>query len=145
MTEENATESTETDENVEVGVSTSETAEETPDAQSETFDRPYVENLRKESAGYRDRAKTAEARVDELTRALLTAQVAATGRLADPTDLKAATDVLDNPEALNAAIDALLEAKPHLKARKASGDIGQGSRGASAQPANLLSIIKGRV
>jgi hypothetical protein len=53
------------------------------DGRGDMFPREYVEKIRKESAGYRDRAKTADARVDELTRALFTARVAATGKLAD--------------------------------------------------------------
>jgi hypothetical protein len=87
MAEESPPESTETNETTGAEVTTPETAEETSEGQPETFDRPYVETLRKESAGYRDRAKTAEARAEELAKRLHTSLVTATGKLADPSDL----------------------------------------------------------
>lgn len=68
-----------------------------------------------------------EARADKYARELLQARVAATGRLADPTDLPYSAEFLDDADALTAAIDALLEAKPHLASRKpAWGDVGAG-------------------
>lgn len=115
--------------------------EQTPDAEPDTFDRPYVEKIRKESAGYRDRAKTAEARADELARALFTARVAATGKLADPTDLAFDTEALDDAGKLTAAIDALLETKPHLAARKPFGNVGQGIKGDAAAEFSLLQSL----
>lgn len=109
---------------------------------ADSFPRAVVEKLRKEAAGYRDRAKTAEARISELEHALHTAHVTATGRLADPTDLAYAAEHLDDPDALTAAIDALLETKPHLAARQLHGDAGQGNRG-DTQPASWLSLLRG--
>ena len=97
-----------------------ERRDETDDA--ETFPRAYVEKLRKENKGYRDRAKTAEERAteleqsnDALARQLFTAKVAATGKLADPADLAYDADLMDDPDKLTAAVDSLIEAKPHLK------------------------------
>jgi hypothetical protein len=115
-----------------------------PDAaeDAETFPRDYVEKLRKESAGYRDKAKTTETRAEELSARLHSALVAATGRLADPTDLAYDPAHLDGTEALTAAIDALTEAKPHLKARKVNGDVGQGQRGTVDEPFSLLNALK---
>lgn len=59
----------------------------TPDTpaeeQPETFDRDYVQKLRDEAAGHRVKAK----RADALAAALVTAQAALTGKLADATDL----------------------------------------------------------
>lgn len=121
MTEETAPEATESDETPEGDVST-------PD-DGDTFPRDVVEKLRREAAGYRDRAKTAEARTEELSRALFTARVAATGKLADPTDLEFNGDLLDDTEALTEAVDSLVTAKPHLKARRVAGDAGQGVKG----------------
>lgn len=98
------------------------------DGEPDTFPRDYVEKLRRESAGYRDRAKDR----DVLAGALWQARVEATGRLADPTDLPLPDDAEDlSPEAVTAAVDDLLARKPHLAARKVSGDVGQGSRGSS--------------
>src|SRR4051812_4629809 len=58
-----------------------------PDENAETFPRSYVEKLRKESQGYRERAKDAETRADDLARQLFRLRVDATGKLADPDDL----------------------------------------------------------
>jgi hypothetical protein len=51
---------------------------------------------------------------------------------------------MDDPEALAAAIDELLERKPHLASRKPVGDIGQGQRGAASEPFSLLQRLKER-
>lgn len=107
----------------------------------ETFPRAYVEQLRRESAGYRDKAK----RVDELAARLQDALVAADGRLADPSDLAFNPEYLDDPDALDTAIAELIAKKPGLRARQAGGSIGQGNRGASTpKPStDLISIIRG--
>ncbi|GAA1663712.1 hypothetical protein GCM10010977_02530 [Citricoccus zhacaiensis] len=96
-------------------------AEATEDG--ETFPRAYVERLRAESARYRDRAKAA----DGLAQRLHTALVEATGRLADASDLEFDAAHLDDPEALTAAVDDLLAAKPHLANRTPRGSVGQGA------------------
>lgn len=108
------------------------TAETRPDGaadQSDTFPREYVETLRKESAGYQDRAKTAEERADALAKRLHGELVRANGTLVDPDALTFDPEHLDDAEKLSAAIEALTDAKPYLKARKATGDAGQGPRG----------------
>jgi len=102
--------------------------------QADTFPRPYVEKLRTESAGYRERAKTAEERADTLAHRLHAALVTATGKLVDPDALPFDAEHLDDDEKLSAAIEQLTTAKPYLKARKATGDAGQGPRG-SGTPA----------
>lgn len=106
----------------------------------ETFPRTYVEQLRKENAGYRERAGQA----DQLAQRLHSALVGATGRLADPTDLPFDAGHLDDPEALTAAIDALVERKPHLKSRRVVGDVGQGAGGAKAGDVNLADLLRAR-
>lgn len=95
---------------------------EDTEGEPETFPREYVEQLRSEAADARVRAKTA----DDLAQRLHVALVAATGRLADPADLPYDEAHLDDADALNMAVDALLETKPHLAARKPRGNIGQG-------------------
>ena len=70
------------------------------------------------------------------------ALVAATGRLADPDDLPFDETHLDDPDALTAAIDELLARKPHLKSRRAVGDVGQGAGGASAD-VDLAGMLRG--
>lgn len=110
------------------------------DNNADTFNRAYVEKLRKESAGYRERARQA----DDLAARLHTALVSATGRLADPTDLPFDAANLDDEQALSGAIDELLTRKPHLASRRPFGDVGQGNRGAAAEPVNLADMLRAR-
>lgn len=111
------------------------------DDNATTFSRTYVEKLRRENAGYRERAN----RADELAQRLHTALVAATGRMADPTDLPYDATHLDDKDALTTAIDELLAKKPHLATRRPFGDVGQGQRGAASEaPVNLADILRSR-
>lgn len=108
------------------------------------FPRAYVEKLRGESAGYRERATTAEETAGKLQTRLHAAIVAADGRLADPTALQFDAEHLDSPELLDAAITDLIEKQPHLKARAVGGDIGAGNRGGSSDAVpDLISLIRG--
>lgn len=135
----------ETDDNADIG---SENAgqneagvDDEIDSDATTFSRAYVEKLRRESAGYRERAQ----RADELAQRLHTALVEATGRMADPTDLPFDTEHLDDADALSVAIDELLARKPHLATRRPFGDVGQGNRGAAAEaPVNLAELLRAR-
>lgn len=117
-----------------------EEPEDAPDEdEQDTFDRAYVEKLRKENAKYRDRAK----RTDELAHRLQTALVAADGRLADPEDLEYSDEYLDDPGALQDAITELIKRKPGLRSRKFHGDAGAGDRGSKHKaPVDLLQIMK---
>lgn len=110
------------------------------DSNADTFSRAYVEKLRKESAGYRERAQ----RADDLAARLHTALVAATGRMADPTDLAFDAAHLDDADALTNSIDELLTRKPHLATRTPFGDVGQGNRGGASEPVNLADILRAR-
>lgn len=114
---------------------------ETPDEEPETFDRPYVEKLRREAAESRVKAK----RADDLAAALWTARVTATGRLADPTDLVMPDDAdpLDE-DAIASAVDDLLERKPHLASRKPRGDVGAGATPAGGT-VDLAALMRQRV
>lgn len=118
---------------------TDDTTEQTPEEERETFPREYVQQLRDEAAKYRQRAQ----RTDDLAGRLHTALVAATGRLADPSDLPFEESHLDDADALSAAIDDLLSRKPHLASRRPVGDIGQGAS-ASADTVNLAGILRSR-
>lgn len=107
------------------------------------FPRDYVKRLRKESGDYRGRAKTAEARVEELEQRLHAALVKADGRLADPEDLEFAPEHLEDPEALASAIEDLVKRKPGLRALKYSGDVGAGARGSAKKPTtDLIEILR---
>ncbi|NMF32282.1 hypothetical protein HF851_08325 [Corynebacterium ammoniagenes] len=117
---------------------------EVADEQEEpdTFDRKYVESLRRESAKYRDKAK----RTEELEQRLHHALVAQDGRLADPSDLEFNAEHLTDTEALSTAIGTLIAAKPGLKAQQVSGDVGAGVREQPKPPTtDLLAIMKGLI
>lgn len=109
------------------------------DDEQDTFPREYVEKLRDESARYRQRAQ----RADDLAHKLHSTLVDATGRLMDPSDLEFDEAHLDDPEALTAAIDALLEAKPYLAKRTPKGDIGQGASEGSTT-VDLAGMLRAR-
>ncbi len=115
--------------------------ENDPPEDAETFPRAYVERLRDESARYRTRAQ----RADDLAAALWTERVTASGRLADPSDLPmpADADPLD-ADAVTAAIDGLLDRKPHLASRRVAGDIGQGVGGGASSSVDLAGMLRAR-
>ena len=79
---------------------------------------------------------------DDLAQRLHTALVAATGRLADPTDLAFDDEHLADPEALGEAIDELLARKPHLASRRVVGDVGQGAI-KSGEALDLAGMLRG--
>jgi hypothetical protein len=140
MSEEANVDETETEAPVEeIDALEVETEPETVEEEGDTFPRSYVEKLRRESAGYRDRAQKG----DTYAQLLHNEMVRATGRLADPTDLAFDEAHLDDPDALAAAVDELLARKPHLASRRPMGDIGQGAS-ASAGTVDLAAILRGR-
>lgn len=137
------TETTEAEEVVEIPLADPETDPQTEsedaEEEPETFDREYVEKLRQENGKYRQRAQ----RADDLAGRLHTALVAATGRLADPSDLDFDEAHLDDPEALSAALDDLLDRKPHLASRKPRGSVGQGTSGGDSD-VDLAGLLRSR-
>lgn len=141
--DQNPTDDTEAPENGADGDSEGDSEDTTEDdaEDGDTFPRAYVEKLRKEAADARVRAQ----KVDELAEALWAARVAATGRLADPTDLPMPEDAdpLD-PEAVTAAVEDLLARKPHLASRVPRGDVGAGVVSEST-PFSLGALIRGAV
>ena len=106
---------------------------------AETFPREYVEKLRKEAAEARLKAKKA----DDYAQALFTARVAATGRLADPSDLPFDPELVDDMDGLKSAIDELLLAHPHYASRTPQGDIGQGAT-TTSDTVDLAGILRAR-
>ncbi len=118
----------------------------------DTFTRAYVDRLRRQMAGYRDRAKTAETRVEELTAAeersdalahrLHTELVERTGKLAAPDLLPFDAEHLEDSAKLDAAIDALIEQRPYAKARTVTGDIGQGARSTVTEAPTFSSLLR---
>ena len=110
----------------------------TPADEHTTFSREYVEELRGEAAKYRTRAKHTE----EVERRLHDALVRLDGRLHDASDLDFDPKRLEG-DGVEAAITALLEAKPHLAKRAPSGDVGAGVRGEVDAAPDLISIMRG--
>ena len=113
-----------------------EIEEDEPD----TFPREYVVKLRDEAAAARIKAKQA----DDYAQRLHVAQVAALGRLEDPGDLPYAEDLLDDPEALQQAVEDLLARKPHLASRRVRGDIGQGALSSESSTVDLAGLLRAR-
>ena len=113
-------------------------APEAPAVDAETFPRESVEKLRQEAAEARVKAKKA----DDLARELFAAKVTATGRLADPSDLAYDEALVADADALNAALDTLLAAKPHLASRTPRGDVGQGPTGGDSATVDLAAMLR---
>lgn len=114
---------------------------ETPESEDPP-EKSEVGKLRRESANYRTRLRESEQRADELARELVAARIRESGRLADPTDLDPDPALLEDG-ALDAAIDDLIERKPHLKARS-FGDVGQHER-ATPDGVSLGSLLRNNV
>lgn len=109
------------------------------DEEADTFPRSYVEELRQENGKYRQRAQQGDAYAQRLHTEL----VRATGRLADPTDLPFDAEHLDDADKLIAAVDDLLNRKPHLASRRPTGEIGQGAT-QSAGNVDLAALLRQR-
>lgn len=123
------------------GVEGADNANDAPDVRLDADKaEATIQRLRKENAAARVKAKETEA----LARKVHTALVSATGRLVDPEVLPYDPEHLTDTEKLCVAIDKLTEAKPYLKALKASGDAGQGNRGsADSGEVSLLGLMRG--
>lgn len=144
------------------------TAPEAPEEEPATYDAAYVRKLRSEAATRRREVKEAEERLtakeaelDELRawrleRSIVDANVPPMGmpQLADPSDLLAYTDaaiLVDDagkadPERIKAAIAALLERKPHLRAGygRQGGAWGGSEGGTNTVPPPSLGTLVGR-
>ena len=107
---------------------------EEPAGGGDTFPREYVERLRAESAANRTRAKVLATELHDL-------RVEKLGLLADPTDLPYA-DGLDTLEAVQAAAEELIQRKPHLKARRVAGNIGQHQQTDGPAPVSLMGMMR---
>lgn len=116
-----------------------EQTQEQTETEPDTFPRAYVQELRDENAKYRQRAQ----RADDLAARLHTALVAATGRLADPTELAYDETHLQDADALTAAIDDLLARKPHLATRRPTGEVGQGAS-VAVETVDLAGLLRAR-
>lgn len=115
-------------------------ADGSPD-DGDTFSREYVSKLRGQAQRYRGELRTAQQQVQDLQRELHTERVRGLGLLADPADLPFDADHLDDPDGLRAAVDQLLTERPHLRARRTRGDIGQHEH-VSTDGVSLASLLR---
>lgn len=122
----------------------SEAAESDTDAEGELDEltREKLTKLRNEARNLRDRAKAAEARAESLARELFIARVAATGKVENPAEITYSADLLDDSDALNAAIETAISERPYIGKRRATGDVGQGNRGHSAGGPTFADLLK---
>ena len=87
---------------------------------------------RRQAARYRRELRDSQTRSGELEAALWRARLELDGRLADPDDLELDPELVDDPDGIRQAVDALLERKPHLRSRRIRERAGQGEGSASA-------------
>lgn len=99
-----------------------------------------MEELREESKQHRLRAQ----RADALAQQLFESRVRLLGRLEDPTDLPFDEALLEDDDALTAAVDDLLARKPHLAARTVAGRIGAGESGSADGEVSLVGMLRDR-
>lgn len=111
----------------------------------QTFDRQYVEKLRKEAGDHRVKAKEQEEVIDGLKRRLFLNEVKGLGKLADPTDLPYDAELVDDPDKLKEAVDDLLARKPHLGRRVPQGDAGLGVGSEHSTGVDLLGMMRSNV
>lgn len=115
------------------------------DARTEPeFDAAYVSKLRQEAADNRVKAK----RADDLARQVVRAMTRADGRLIDADDLAFDAAFLDDDGLVDsdrvvAAIESLIDRKPHLAARRPTGPIAQGAM-PEPEEVSLLGLLRGR-
>ena len=109
----------------------------------DTFPRSYVKRLRERSAGYRARAKDAEARTAKLERELFTERVRALDVLADPSDMPFDAALLEDPDALRSAADDLVARRPHYRRRGVAAGTGSREEAGSGSGVSLLGLMRG--
>lgn len=115
---------------------------DTTDDSARVYPADYVQRLRRDVANYRTRASDAEQRLTELSEALWTARVSELGLLADPADLPFDPELVDDVDAIRAAAEALVAAKPHLRSQRITARIGQGEPDTAPPPASLVGLLR---
>jgi hypothetical protein len=114
------------------------------DDDAQTYPARVVRDLRNENAKHRTRAKDAEARAEELGRALFISRVEATGKVENAAEIPYNADILDDPDAIAEAVDAAIAERPYIAKRKVQGSIGQGERGRHVTaPQDFSALLRG--
>lgn len=117
-------------------------ADEPEQNDGDMFPRSYIDKLRSKQYHYRHRAQRAERRAELLARELFRSRVADLDVLADPDDLPYSDELLEDGEALRAAVSELVERKPHLRARRAAGSLGLHEPGRAGDGFTLTEVMR---
>ena len=108
----------------------------------DTFPRSYVQRLRERSNGYRLQLRERESDVDTLQRQLFAERLQRLDLVIDHDAVPYDPALLDEPNALQEHVEQLLDAKPYLRKRKVSGNIGQHSNTSDKGGFSLLDAMR---
>lgn len=89
-----------------------------------------------------DELAQVRAQVDNLGRQLFRARVEQTGLLIDPEDMPYDAALVDDPDALSAAVNDLVEHKPHLRTVATGGDLPAFGGGADPSAVSLTGLLR---
>lgn len=89
-----------------------------------------------------DELTEARAKADNYSRQLFHARVEQTGLLIDPEDMPYDAALVDDPDALSAAVTDLVERKPHLRVVSTSGDLPAFGAGADSSSVSLTGLLR---
>jgi hypothetical protein len=117
-----------------------EAQEDDTNAEDTTDDTPEVDAR---VAELEAALAAANAQIEVLNQALFTFQVGELGLLADPATMPYNADLASDPDAMKAAVLALIAAQPNLAKIVVTGDVDQDARDdVNPPPFNLLSVMK---
>lgn len=109
----------------------------------DTFPRSYVQRLRERSNGYRLQLRERESDVDRLQRQLFAERLQRLDLVVDHDAVPYDPALLDDDDALQEHVEGLLAAKPYLRKRKVSGNIGQhSSNGVGGSSVSLMDKLR---
>lgn len=108
----------------------------------DTFPRSYVQRLRERSNGYRLQLRERESDVDRLQRQLFAERLQRLDLVIDHDAVPYDPALLDDDDALQEHVEGLLAAKPYLRKRKVSGNIGQHSSNSGGSSFSLMDTLR---
>lgn len=116
--------------------------EDDDQGEDDTFPRSYVQRLRERSNGYRLQLRERESDVAALQRQLFAERLQRLDLVVDVDAVAFDPALLDEPNALQEHVEQLLDAKPYLRKRKVSGNIGQHSNTSDKGGFSLLDAMR---
>lgn len=116
--------------------------EDDDQGEDDTFPRSYVQRLRERSNGYRLQLRERESDVAALQRQLFAERLQRLDLVVDADAVAFDPALLDEPNALQEHVEQLLDAKPYLRKRKVSGNIGQHSNTSDKGGFSLLDAMR---